>query len=84
MKVLLAIFAVALPPFTEPVGGVCMSTKGDPCLSKAEVYGFCIALFIIIDRFYQSPLFRQPRSDSGDTTLTEARVLSTPLQKEKG
>ena len=37
MKVFLAIFAVALLPFIEPSEAVCMSTKGVPCFSKAEV-----------------------------------------------
>ena len=46
MKVLLAIFALALPLFAEPAEALCTSTEGDPCLSKAEVSGIFIALLL--------------------------------------
>ena len=44
MKVLLVIFALALPLFAEPAEALCTSTQGDPCLSKAEVSKIFIAL----------------------------------------
>ena len=46
MKVLLAIFALALPLFAEPAEALCTSTEGDPCLSKAEVSGMNLHCFI--------------------------------------
>ena len=55
MKVVLAIFALALPLFAEPAEALCTSTQGDPCLSKAEVSRIFIALFIAHKLSYSLP-----------------------------
>ena len=85
MKVLLTIFAVALTLFAETADAVCTSTKGDQCLTKAEVGGILIALLILRNKNVNSLRnLRQPRDDTEDITQTEARALNTPPQKEKG
>ena len=85
MKVLLAIFAIALTLVVETADAVCTSTQGDQCLSKAEVSGIVIALLILRNKNDNSLRnLRQLKDATEDTTPTEARALNTPLQKEKG
>ena len=88
MKVLLAIFAIALTLVVETADAVCTSTQGDQCLSKAEVSGIVIALLILRNKNDNSLRslrnLRQLKDATEDTTPTEARALNTPPQKEKG